>query len=348
MKIEHQIFELSRGINGTNVLTKFHEDLTINVASGFAHLRGTNILVKNVNARVLQTKCGRTDGGQRPILKPHLSNQSHKENCDPPGGHVFVPIGTICELILYIYKTNLFTKFHYDWANNVTSRVFTSFFYYININIRKMPPPGSHVIQLAGSIFELDSCIKEKNVPTKFHKNWNKNVTSRVFTCFSYIHIEKIAPPTGAHVFSPISTIFDLVQDINKTNVLTNFHDDWAKNVTSLEKTAPPTGGHVFQRTGTTFELNQHIIKAIILTKFHDNWAKIEKCQAHWRPFFQRTGTTFELNQHIIKANILTHFELDRDFIGMKLLTKFREDRTINEASRVFTNKCVRTTDTDR
>ncbi|KAH3705348.1 hypothetical protein DPMN_080417 [Dreissena polymorpha] len=27
-------FELSRGINGTNVLTKFHEDRTINVASG--------------------------------------------------------------------------------------------------------------------------------------------------------------------------------------------------------------------------------------------------------------------------------------------------------------------------
>ncbi|KAH3729228.1 hypothetical protein DPMN_055194 [Dreissena polymorpha] len=34
MKIGHQIFELSRGINGTNVLTKFHEDWTINVESG--------------------------------------------------------------------------------------------------------------------------------------------------------------------------------------------------------------------------------------------------------------------------------------------------------------------------
>ncbi|KAH3719397.1 hypothetical protein DPMN_062229 [Dreissena polymorpha] len=184
-----------------------------------------------------------------------------------------------------IYKTNFFTKFHDDWANNVTSRV-------------------SHVIQLTGTIFELNSCIKETNV----HENWAKNVTSRVFTCFHYIHIEKNAPPTCVHVFSPIWTIFNLVRDINKTNVLTNFHDDWAKIVTSrvfTRKTAPPTGGHVFQRT----------------------------------------GTTFELNQHIIKANILTNFELDRDIIRTNLLTKFHEDRTINVASRVFTNKCGRTDD---
>ncbi|KAH3755028.1 hypothetical protein DPMN_189709 [Dreissena polymorpha] len=84
-----------------------------------------------------------------------------------------------------------------------------------------------------------------------------KNVTSR-----------KNAPPTGGHVFSPIWTIFKLVRDINKTNVWTNFHDDWAKL-----KTAPPTGGHVFQRTGTTFELNQHIIKTNILSKLHEDWA---------------------------------------------------------------------------
>ncbi|KAH3792891.1 hypothetical protein DPMN_146392 [Dreissena polymorpha] len=53
------------------------------------------------------------------------------------------------------------------------------------------------------------------NEPTKFHENWSKNVTSNVFTCFHYIHIEKNAPPTGGHVFSPISTIFEHVRDIN-------------------------------------------------------------------------------------------------------------------------------------
>ncbi|KAH3718121.1 hypothetical protein DPMN_060920 [Dreissena polymorpha] len=125
-----------------------------------------------------------------------------------------------------------------------------------------------HVIQLTGTIFQLNSLIKETNVLTKFHENWEKNVTSRVFTCFHYIHIEKNALPTGGQVFSPILTIFELVRHINK-NVLTKFHDDWAKIVTSrvfTRKTAPSTGGHFFQRTGTTFELNQHIIKTNILS----------------------------------------------------------------------------------
>ncbi|KAH3878884.1 hypothetical protein DPMN_002785 [Dreissena polymorpha] len=101
----------------------------------------------------LQTKCGQTN----PKISPEQSD---------------------------IYKTNLFTKFHDDWAKNVTSRV--------------------HVIQLTGTIFEVNSHIKETNVLTKFNENWVKNVTSRVFTCFYYIHIEKNAPPTGGHVFSPI------------------------------------------------------------------------------------------------------------------------------------------------
>ncbi|KAH3815887.1 hypothetical protein DPMN_144423 [Dreissena polymorpha] len=89
---------------------------------------------------------------------------------------------------------------------------------------------------------------------------------------------------------------------INKTNVLTKFHDDLANMVTSkvfTRKTAPPIGGHVFQRT----------------------------------------GTTFELDQHIIAKNILTNFKLDRGFIGKNLLTKIHEDWTRNVALRAFTMK---------
>ncbi|KAH3892488.1 hypothetical protein DPMN_016606 [Dreissena polymorpha] len=70
----------------------------------------------------------------------------------------------------YTYKTNLFTKFHDDWANNVTSRKFTS-----------------HVIQMTGTIFELNSRIKETIVMTKFQEHWAKDVTSRVFTYFHYL-----------------------------------------------------------------------------------------------------------------------------------------------------------------
>ncbi|KAH3857748.1 hypothetical protein DPMN_100362 [Dreissena polymorpha] len=112
--------------------------------------------------------------------------------------------------------------------------------------MRKLPPSQQPFIQLTGTIFELNSRIKETNVLSKFHENWAKSVTST-----------KNAPPTGGNVFSPIRTIFKLVRDINKTNVLTNFHDYWEKIVTSrpnmenchykhIEKNAPPTGGHVF------------------------------------------------------------------------------------------------------
>ncbi|KAH3794699.1 hypothetical protein DPMN_148237 [Dreissena polymorpha] len=120
-------------------------------------------------------------------------------------------------------------------------------------------------------------------------------------TLVSSKQIEK-CPAHWRPCFSPIWTIFELVRNINKTNDLSNFHDDWAKIVTLsvfTRKTAPPTGGHVFQRT----------------------------------------RTTFELNQHIIKKNILTNFPLHRDIIGTNLLTKFHEDRTKNVASRVFTRK---------
>ncbi|KAH3830632.1 hypothetical protein DPMN_103877 [Dreissena polymorpha] len=126
-----------------------------------------------------------------------------------------------------------------------------------------------------------------------------------MFSLYTYRKKCPPPPPTGGHVFSPIWTIFELIREINKTNVLTNFHDDWAKIVTSRVKTAPPTGGHVFQRT----------------------------------------GISFELNQQIIKTNILTNFNLDRDFIGTKLLTKFHEDRTINVALECLQTKCRRRTD---
>ncbi|KAH3867997.1 hypothetical protein DPMN_031133 [Dreissena polymorpha] len=184
--------------------------------------------------------------------------------------------------------TNLLTKFHEDQTINVASRVFTNKCGRTN---RRRTTDKDRKTALS----------PWQQFLTKFHENWAKNGTSRVLTCFHYIHIEKNAQPTGSHVFSLIWTIFELVPEINKTNVLTNFHDDWAKIVTSrvlTRKTALPTGGHVFQRTGTTFEL-------------------------------------LKIGHEI--------FELNRDFIGTKLLTKFHEDQPINVASRVFTNNCKRT-----
>ncbi|KAH3833040.1 hypothetical protein DPMN_106342 [Dreissena polymorpha] len=230
------------------------------------------------------------------------------------------------------------------------------------------PSPAAMLFQLTGTIFEQNSHIKETNVLSKFHENWAKNVTSTVFTCFHFKHIEKNAPPLAAY--------------INKTNVLTNFHDDWVKIVTSrpnrenfhyihLEKNAPPTGGHVFSPIPTIFKtlftrenchyIHVHIEKnapptgghvfSQISTIFESSETSIEPMKTApptGGHVFQRIGTTFELNQDIIKTNILTNvtstvftsFELGRDFIEAKLLTKFHEDGTRNVASRVFTSKC--------
>ncbi|KAH3842601.1 hypothetical protein DPMN_116099 [Dreissena polymorpha] len=233
-----------------------------------------------------------TDRGQRPILKPHLSNQfqddkaknvtsiSHKENCPTTLAAMFfdrsIPFAN--------------SSFHDYWANNVTSRV--------------------HVIQLTVTIFKLNSCIKETNVLTKFHENWAKNVTSRVITCFNYIHIEKNAPPTGVRAFSPIWTIFNLIRDITKPM-----------------KTAPPTGSHVFQRTRTTFELNQHIIKANILTKFHENWAKnvtlrVFTCFHYIHIEKKAPPTGGHCLQDIIGTNLLTKFHEDQTInVASRVLT---------------------------
>ncbi|KAH3793323.1 hypothetical protein DPMN_146831 [Dreissena polymorpha] len=152
---------------------------------------------------------------------------------------------TIFQLVQGINKTNVLTKFHNDKAKNVTSIVF-------NHKENCPTPPGGHF----HDDWAKNVTSRETNVLTKFHENWAKN--------------RKMPRPL-------IWTIFEVVRDINKINVLTNLYDDCAKIVTSsvfTRKTAPSTGGHVFQRTRTTFELNQHIINTNILTKFHKDWAR--------------------------------------------------------------------------
>ncbi|KAH3883827.1 hypothetical protein DPMN_007795 [Dreissena polymorpha] len=102
---------------------------------------------------------------------------------------------------------------------------------------------------------------------------------------------------------------------INKTNVLTNFHDDWAKNVTSRVFTS-----HAIQLTGTIFKFNSHIKETNVLTKFHENWAK------------NVTSTTI--------------FELFRDISKTNDLTNFHDDWAKNVTSRVFTSHAIQLTGT--
>ncbi|KAH3827833.1 hypothetical protein DPMN_129776 [Dreissena polymorpha] len=229
-----------------------------------------------------------------------------------------------------IIGTNLLTKFHDDRKINVTSRVLTR---------KIVPPRGGHVFQPTGIIFELFQDIIGMNLLTEFHEDRTINVASRVLTRFYYSlysHIRKNDPPLGGHVFQANVTLFELIQDISKTNLLTKFHRDWTISVASgvlTRKNAPPPGGHVFQPTGIIFEL--------------------EKCPPPLGSHvFQAKVTISELIQDISGTNLLSKknapppgghvfqptnviFELVQDIIRMNLLTKFYEDWTINVASRL-------------
>ncbi|KAH3749139.1 hypothetical protein DPMN_183630 [Dreissena polymorpha] len=314
----------------TNLLTKFHEDWTLNVAS--------------------------------------------REKCPAPCGHVFKATKTISELIQDNIGTNLLTNFHDDRKINVTSRVFTRKIaphlwwpYIIRMNLltkfhkdrtinnvprapraKNAPPPGGHVFQPTGIIFELIQDIIGMNLLTK-----------------------KNAPPLGSHVFKANVTIFELIQDSIKTNLLTKFHEDWTINAnvdgsrhtthdglkaitkahhfeliqdisgTNLltkfheykkinvasrvltRKNARPPGSRVFQPTANrvyptdcfSFWAVVNIIGINLLTKFYEdqtiNVASREKCPAPWQPFFQANVTIFELIQDIIETNLLTKFHED-------------------------------------
>ena len=113
------------------------------------------------------------------------------------------------------------------------------------------------------TIFKLSRAIVRTNVLIKFHKDWIINVTSRVLTRFHYNHTRKSPPPPGSHVFQQARTIFELIRDIVRTNLLTKFHEDWTINVTSrvltrfyytlkpYKENCHAPGGHVFHSTGT-------------------------------------------------------------------------------------------------
>ncbi|KAH3881856.1 hypothetical protein DPMN_005783 [Dreissena polymorpha] len=119
--------------------------------------------------------------------------------------------------------------------------------------------------------FQTQPSYPENTCSDQISGRWTKNVTSRVFICFHFKHIDKTAPPPGGHVFSPIWTIFE------------PFHDYWAKIVTSrvfTRNAAPPPGGHLHEdwasnvtstvfTSMTQFELRRGINGTNVLTKFH-------------------------------------------------------------------------------
>ncbi|KAH3692176.1 hypothetical protein DPMN_193988, partial [Dreissena polymorpha] len=227
-------FQTCPNIIGTNLLTKCHDDRTINMASRvltgghvfpptrtifelIQDIIRTNHLTKfhnnrkiNVPYRVFTMKNApppdiiRTNLLTKVLTKfyySHIGKMPH-----PPGGHVFQPTS-----ISFLNLSTIFL-FHEDRKINVASRV------------KNAPPFGSHVFQA------------NTKLRTKFHEEWTINVASRV----------KTPPPLGGHVFSLIWTIFKLA------NILTS--------KVFTRKTAPPLAAILHEDwTSTVFELNQTI-----------------------------------------------------------------------------------------
>ncbi|KAH3873136.1 hypothetical protein DPMN_036363 [Dreissena polymorpha] len=105
------------------------------------------------------------------------------------------------------------------------------------------------------------------NIVTKILEDRKINVTSRVLTM-------KNAPPPGSHVFQPIVTIFELIQDIIETYILAKFYEDWNINVASsiIELSS---GNHLVD--GHTDRHNE-------LTRIHfciHNWIDFQDTTSH-------------------------------------------------------------------
>ncbi|KAH3891512.1 hypothetical protein DPMN_015616 [Dreissena polymorpha] len=332
----------AQNIIGTNLLTKFHEDRTVNMASRvltrfyYSHIRknvpplGSNVFQANIIMfkliqNIIETKFLTKFHDDRKINV--TSKVLTRKNAPPP----WWP---------YIIGMNLLTEFHEDRTINVASRVLTRFYYsHIYSHIKKnVPPLGSNVFQAKVTIFKLIQDIIGTNLLTKFHEDRKINVESRVLTrknapplmnLLTKFHEDwtinvatrvKNATPLG-HVFQAKVTIFELIQDIIGTNLLSKFHEDQKINVASrvlTRKNAPPAGGHVFQPTGIIFEVVQDIIETNLLIK----------------------KNAPPLGSHVFQANV-TIFELIQDIIETNFLTKFHEDWTINVASRELTRQML-------
>ncbi|KAH3720584.1 hypothetical protein DPMN_063484 [Dreissena polymorpha] len=175
------IFELVQDINTTNVLSNFHDDWAKIVTSSVftrktapptgGHVFQWSRTTFELNQHIIKTNILTNFQLHRDIIGTNLLTKFHEDRtknvasrvftrktAPPTGGHIG---HEIFELDRDIIGTKLLTKFHEDRKRNP--------FYYINIR-ETAHPPGNHVFQRTGTIFELNSHIKETNVLTKFMK----------------------------------------------------------------------------------------------------------------------------------------------------------------------------------
>ncbi|KAH3830393.1 hypothetical protein DPMN_103636 [Dreissena polymorpha] len=121
------VFKLIKDIIGTNLLTKFHEDLTINTKFHY----DLKIIVA---PRVLSRK------NAPPLWRPYwtINVASGVRNAPALGSYVFQANVIIFKVIQDIIGKNLLSKFHKDRPIDVASRVLTR---------KNAPPHGGHVFK---------------------------------------------------------------------------------------------------------------------------------------------------------------------------------------------------------
>ncbi|KAH3884038.1 hypothetical protein DPMN_008009 [Dreissena polymorpha] len=180
------------------------------------------------------------------------------------------------------------------------------------------------------------------NLLSKLYDDRKINVTSKVLTR------KNALPPWWPYIiginlltekinaFQENVTIFELIQEINKTNLLTMFHEDW-----TINEKCPAPGGHVFQASESILLLFHDIIGMNLLTKFHEDWTKNVASRVKNAPplgshDFQANLTIFEFIQDIVESNLLIKFHEDWT---INVASRFHDDRKINVASRVLTRK---------
>ncbi|KAH3806692.1 hypothetical protein DPMN_135016 [Dreissena polymorpha] len=113
---------------------------------------------------------------------------------------------------------NLLTEFHEDRAINVAPRP------YIYSHIGKNAPPlGSHVFQANVTIFVLIHDIIETNHLTKFHEDW---------TIMHMLTAHDAQRSKSNHKSSPLFVVLRKFP-LSNIYILTKFHKDWMKTVTS-------------------------------------------------------------------------------------------------------------------
>ncbi|KAH3748958.1 hypothetical protein DPMN_183447 [Dreissena polymorpha] len=122
---------------------------------------------------------------------------------------------------------------------------------------------------------------------------------------FAHMRRENTSP-TGGHVFSPIRTIVELVQDINKTNGKLPLY--------TYKEKCPAHWRPCFSPIWTIFELVRDINKTNVLTNFHDDLTKIVTSIVLTRFLYSQIGKTKNApptGGHVFSP-ICTIFELVR------------------------------------